>query len=234
MGKSVLLYSGGLDSLIGYYYLKFRDEVAPIPVYVPLGHRYEKKEIAAMHNIFSKGGPLPTLDQGFNLGVREEPNANIPQRNMFLAMTGAYYGDDIYVVCQKGEQDIPDRGPEFFTKSSDMISFLMGKKISVSPLFPDHTKTQMVKWYLREGFDVEILKSSVSCYSPEQDKQCGVCSSCFRRWVSMYLNGIDEQYAHNPWEWEGVQGYIERINNNVYIKERSDDILMALKKKGVI
>ena len=232
--SSVLMYSGGLDSLIAYYFLKWRDGKAPLCVYASLGHKYEGKEKQAMARIYNMGGPAYVIDDTLNLGKWEEPNANIPQRNMFLAMVGAYYGDEIYLVCQKGEQDIPDRSPKFFEESSKMISLLNGKEIVVNPVFGDYTKTEMVRWFIREGFDIDVLKESVSCYSGEGGKQCGKCSSCFRRWVSMFLNGVEEEYESNPWEWEGIAGYLERIKNNQYIKERSDDILDALRRKDVI
>jgi 7-cyano-7-deazaguanine synthase in queuosine biosynthesis len=227
------MYSGGLDSLIAYYYLKWRDGRSPLCVYATLGHRYQQKELQAMSKIYNMGGPAYVIDNSLNLGAREENNANIPQRNMFLAMVGAHYGDEIYLVCQKGEQDIPDRSPEFFEQGSKMLSLMNGKKITLSPVFDNYTKTEMVKWFLREDFDLEILKASVSCYSNMWEKQCGACPSCFRRWVSMYLNGVEEEYASDPWQWEGVAGYLDRIKNNHYIKERSEDILEALKRKGV-
>lgn len=228
------MYSGGLDSLIAYYYLKHNHKVDPVLVYCDIGHRYFDKELLAIERIKeqSNGAIRPILDHTLSLGKWEQDNANIPMRNMFLAMVGSYYGNHIHVVCQKGEQDIPDRGPEFFAQATDMITFLNDRLIKIYPTFQDMTKTEMVKWYLDNGFDPNILKSSISCYS-STGRLCGRCSSCFRRWVAMSLNGIEEKYDQKPWEWVGVPSYVERIKTGKIHPSRVWDIKSALQQVGI-
>lgn len=242
MYKNVLMFSGGLDSLIGYFYLTKLNGKEPLAVYSALGHKYMTKEVQAVYHIknhfayymqdYAKFELIP--DTTLRLGHWEKEDAFIPMRNMFLAMVGALYGNRIFIVCQKGEQDLEDRDEEFFKQASDILSRLNNEDIRVMPLFHHMTKTDMVKWYLDNEYPVELLQASVSCYSKDRHvKQCGMCSSCFRRWVAMSLNGIEEEYSSNPWEWEGARQYLDRAHSDHYIKERNLDIIEALARKGI-
>ena len=44
--KKILLMSGGLDSLIGWFYLG-----KPKPIYCKMGHKYEDKELKCIKNL---------------------------------------------------------------------------------------------------------------------------------------------------------------------------------------
>lgn len=180
----ILLYSGGVDSLIAWYYLGF-----PLRLYVDLGARYSRWERASLL------GNAPSRDSVMILdlklwGVYERKDAWLPMRNMLLIMTAAAEGaDTIYLVAQKGEQSVPDRKPEFFAQMSQMMTEQNKREIVVEPVFPDLDKSAMVGWYLKSGYDPQLLVLAYSCYSGWVHP-CGQCAACWRKFIALEDNGI--------------------------------------------
>ncbi len=224
--SDILLFSGGLDSFIAYYYLN-----KPQTLYVDLHHKYAIKEKEAVVEL-SKLLKMNTIidSSTLDLSKHEEADADIPMRNMFLAMNAAYYGDNVYVISQRGETSIPDRSPKFFSMASKDISFLMKKPIMVSTPFLKMTKTIMVKWYIENDYSVENLLKTVSCFSSTNGKQCGKCGSCFRRFISLEYNGIHEDYENNMLEWDQIPIYIKKMKNGEYDKQRTLETKQVLTK----
>jgi len=182
----ILLYSGGLDSYIAWWYLG-----RPKTLYCRLGHRYEAKELEAVRRTI----PETVIDDTLiNLGRNwEEEDANIPARNLFLVLVAGMYGaDKVWLVVQEGEMEIPDRSERFFEMAIEVCSFLLGKKVEVDTPFRHMTKVEMVGWYLKQGLPVEELLKTRSCYSGGE-KPCGECGACFRRIMALKLNGLDEE-----------------------------------------
>ena len=126
--KEVLLYSGGMDSLIAWEYLK-----RPETLYINLKHKYYKEELSS---VLLTVPDTKILDSALSLGAFETAGAEIPMRNMYMAMAAASLGyEKIWLVVQKDEMSIPDRTEKFFLKASEMISFLMGKTVVVNSPF---------------------------------------------------------------------------------------------------
>ncbi len=65
--------------------------------------------------------------------------------------------------------------------------------------YKDKTKAQIVAEYIKEKHSIENLINTRSCYSSD-DKECGVCRSCVRKFVAFAVNGIDtsRHFAFNP------------------------------------
>lgn len=230
--QHVLLYSGGLDSYIAYHYLEAQG-YAVIPLYAQLGHRYETQEYMALKRTQPFLNAEIQLDNRVLLGDVEEANANIPMRNSFLAHIGALYGGNIWLTIQKGEMNIPDRSPEFLTQLSSLLSHLQGHTIRVRTPFSHMTKTDMVSWYLEQNLPLDGLLATHSCYSPVGTQPCGKCGACFRRFVSMSLNGIEEKYISDPWTTKLAKEYLEKGETGFYGEARDKNILEALRRKGV-
>jgi 7-cyano-7-deazaguanine synthase in queuosine biosynthesis len=114
------------------------------------------------------------------------------------------------LVCQKGEQNIPDRSPQFFVETSRILSFHFEREINLINPFDHMTKVQMVRWYLDQELSVTNLLNTVSCYSKD-DGQCGQCGSCFRRYVALEINGIKDQFKGNILQW-GIDHYGDRLD----------------------
>lgn len=220
----ILLFSGGPDSFIAYHYLN-----KPKTLYVDLGHRYAAHEIERVKKLV----PDTVIDTRLNLADWEAKDANIPLRNAFLTMIASHYDSDVVLVVQKGELNIPDRSVRFFNQFQEMLTFLSEKLITISDAFFDMTKTQMVKWYLKEGLNPDTLISTRSCYSPGENP-CGACAACFRRWVAFINNDIIEKYENDITKYSEIPEYIEKMKHGKYDSVRTEETLRALRKVGVI
>jgi 7-cyano-7-deazaguanine synthase len=228
----VLMFSGGLDSLIAWFALG-----KPKAIHVHLGHRYGASEYFTSQAIAKRLGMDLVVEKRLYLGDQERPDAYIPMRNLFLAMIGALYGDTIYMVFQKGEQSIPDRSTEFLAKVSEFLTFLNGRLIKVDSPFQNMTKTAMIKWYLDQGNDkcpVDVLYKSFSCFEADSTQiPCGKCAACFRRWVAFDNNSLSLALRADIKEWPGIQDYIKKIKNGEYDLERARETEAALRRHGL-
>jgi len=210
----ILLYSGGIDSLIAWYYLG-----KPQRLYVDLGTRYSRKEFDSLEEYSpNSGSVLYRAHKGW--GRYETEDAWVPMRNMLLIMVAASEGADyIYLVAQKGEQSIPDRKPEFFTRVQTFVSEQHDRPIMVSPVFPDMDKVAMVHWYMSQGLPIRDLIKAFSCYS--SDAPCGQCSACWRKFIALEANGIrcEQIFNHDIRAW-GTEHYLPRMDE--YSQERQE------------
>jgi 7-cyano-7-deazaguanine synthase in queuosine biosynthesis len=224
--QDILLFSGGMDSFIAWYYLG-----KPHCLYVDLGHRYAVRERLAIDKLQKA---IPDLDVTFDnrlvLGDVEQPDAFIPMRNAFLAEIGALYSYNIWLVAQKGEMTIPDRSPEFFKGISKLTSMLREQTIKVDTPFKDMTKVDMVAWYRSKGLPIDNLLMTSSCY---HGNNCGQCSACFRRFIALELNGLGEKYLVDPWTTPLAKEYLHKAKTGRYEQDRAEEIIAVLEKYGV-
>lgn len=215
--SEVLLYSGGMDSLIAWYYLN-----KPETLFVDLGHRYTEKEQEAIRLL----PPRPKIYHTHYGQYFEVESAWIPGRNLLLGMYAAGAGyDRIWLVSQAGEQNIPDRTPAFFVETSEILSFHFERQIQFENPFPSMYKHEMVAWYIKQGLPVEDITSvSLSCYSAEVG-HCGECTACWRKYIALAYNGIECEFLFEKdvrvW---GEVNYRPRLDG--YDNERS----MAMRK----
>jgi len=220
----ILLFSGGLDSYIGWHFLH-----KPKTLYVGLGHRYMTHEIEKVKKLI----PDTVIDTRLNLADWEARDANIPLRNAFLVMIASKYDKDIILVVQEGEMSIPDRSPHFFNEFGAWLSFLWDETVTVSTPFFQMTKTEMVRWYLDHDLPAEDLIATRSCYAPT-DNPCGNCAACFRRWVAFTNCDLEEEYDQPIKNFDGLQIYLDKLNRGIYEKKRTDETLLALRKARII
>ena len=123
LDREVLLFSGGIDSLIAYHYLDF-----PQPLYVMMGHKYEAKELNCIENLKLIIPRLKDIEYySNNLSKFElKDNAYIPFRNLHLALNASHYGNKIYMAGVKGD-DVPDKTPNAFDVMSHTLNFIKKK-----------------------------------------------------------------------------------------------------------
>lgn len=229
--KEVLLYSAGMDSFIAWRKLK-----QPPALFCRLQHRYMAKELSAAFKIESKTKMKLYLSDVVNLKDWETKTAFIPGRNFYLLMTAALPESvkKIYLVCQKGEQSLPDRSPMFFAVAETALSAIYGRTIKVVNPFAKKTKQQMVKWYLDNVGVVDWLKTTVGCFNGKTKKGCGECKACFRRAVSFAANNIFEagEYEKDIRRWSGIKEYVIKMNIGEYEAERTEETLNVLRDWG--
>jgi len=186
MKNLILLYSGGMDSYIGWEWLD-----RPATLYVDLGHKYREKELIAIQDTI----PDTKIIKNHVIGNYEKEDAEIPNRNLLLAIYAALEGaNNIAVIVQKDEMSIPDRSDMFFDATSDLLSFLNGKEIEVFSPFVSMDKTDMVEWYVHRDLPIQPLLDTVGCYS-DVDGHCGNCSACLRRFIAFKNNDLDPGYT---------------------------------------
>jgi len=245
--ENVLLYSGGLDSFIAYYFI--RDVIArgraPTTVYVDIGNKYGGFERLAVMDTF----PDTIMMENLNLTLFEQGDANIPYRNPLLLLMAALAvppkpntHTTYRLICQEGEMSIPDRTPEFFDAMTALLREATPKGCHVlcSPTFRYMTKTEVVAWYLQtkpcEDY-LERLLATRSCYAPTE-KPCGKCTACFRRWVAFTLNHVHEEHVVHMDKFNPIMyDYAKRLRMTP-IAERDDkrwiETEKALRKIKVI
>ncbi len=194
ISKKVLLYSGGMDSLLADFFWQ-----PDLRLYCSIGHRYEGIELSAMKNI-----GLPWIqDSRLSLSDKEREDAIIPLRNLFFIAIASFYGDRIGLGVLSGEVNgdksvlFKDLLTDTLNKCYEPSYWSDGRHIEVHYPIGTMTKAQAVKRYLLFGGDVSKLLTTVSCYSGE-DIHCGVCSNCLKRYIALQLNGIDEPYKQDP------------------------------------
>lgn len=195
--KRLLCFSGGIDSVVSFHFLKF-----PQPIYVMFGHRYQTKEckcigelkklIPQLKNIIFFDGP--------ELGKFEEgPKAYISKRNFHLALIASHFGNHIYIVGNK--EDIHHDNNK---KAYDVMSFAMNAtqhskepKITIESPFWDKSKTDIVKWFLDnypKDYVEKVLGTSKSCYDAGTMGQCGRCESCRRKYEALKEAGLKDTH----------------------------------------
>ena len=228
--SKVLLLSSGLDSLVAWYFLG-----KPNCLHV-MGHsRYSWKELECILKFKDKHPETEVSIVGANwLSQFEEPDANIPARNLFFIDVASHFADEIYLVCQLGEMSIPDRNDKFFSDISKMLTFLYQKKKVVSPVFGNLTKMDMVKWALENGVPKEELLGAYSCFSGTGTR-CGRCAACFRAAVALDYCSIlpNNFFDENIWEAPIISEYIRRLKDGKYEQRRAEQTIQVLIKCGL-
>ena len=90
-GKSVLLFSGGQDSLIINYIMK-----PDILLNISMNSNYDKTERKTFDSIGIDESKLVNLDDVIDLGIFERDDAIIPNRNAHLTLLASHFGETIW------------------------------------------------------------------------------------------------------------------------------------------
>jgi len=235
-GKTVLLFSGGADSLIFNYLLN-----PDILLVLPHGNKYEREELSHIQNLIDKkiiDGKKVIFNRNLNIGDWERVDSIIPTRNLLFIDLATLYGETIYLGSVYGDRS-SDKSVEFFKKCEDIFNYIyqeshwcVDRKFKIYSPFKEYTKTELVRLYLEKGGDPEHLLESYSCY--EGSKPDGFCKACFRKWVSLENNNINTEnyFVNNPWEAPWLDEILPKILNHEYRGREDDDIIQALKKVG--
>lgn len=246
MHNIALMYSGGLDSFIAYHYAVVVNHEKPLPIWVDLGQPYWAKEERAVDR-----SPFGVKKVKINYVERSDgitpENQVIPARNLLLSLIGAKYARRVWICALESELDKytkeRDKTPEFFHLTSGLFTYVFNvsrPETIVETPFKYMTKTEIVGWALAHGLHESELLATSTCYS-EDDGQCGECSTCFKRWVAMQVNGITEKYAKtNPWTTSYAQSTSQKMvfayragDYSHYHPKRIRETALALKIVGV-
>lgn len=191
MTKAVVLFSGGLDSLLALYHATLVHDVTAL--YINYGQPTKANDANAVFNILSTEQfasveyELIKLD---TVGIWEKCKDSVgyyPQRNLFLLTMGAMLCDtigahDLYFGAQ-GYQSYPDCLPEWMHKAAVCLNH--GRKDSegknwINLQLPalHMTKAQIIESCLDNDLPVE---HTVACYDETTGEPCGKCPGCTDR-----------------------------------------------------
>ena len=221
MTKVAVLVSGGIDSAITYFLLKSTtpgDHI--VPIFVNLQQSYWKKELAGCNELY--GDQLVCLETNAPT-IDDKDNSFIPNRNLFLASyaTLAVYPDVIY-ISGMADDDRPDKTPQIFEEMSGVLTKTSDKQITVTSDLWEYGKGDAVRMFLDAGVPnaEAVLLKTVSCYSQEGEGHCNDCEACFRRWLSLTVNGIECE----PVSDAIIAKYVEYANKNDTHFSRIEDM----------
>lgn len=188
-GGKVLLYSGGMDSMILDYLHK-----PDVLLYIDIGGRYTDKELAALRRTGADASERLEI-VSLPLGRFERPDLKVPCRNAIFALVASIYGDTVYLGATAGDRTA-DKSPEYAKAMGGLFDVIWQKQVwtpkrKVRVVMPlrKWTKTQCVREYLRQGGQEARLVAAPSCYDAEAG-HCGACNPCMRKWVAFKNNGL--------------------------------------------
>ena len=215
MTKSIILLSGGLDSLVSLGLTKEKLNVT-LALTFDYGQKSAQKEIEASakiceyYNIEHKilkldflkeitntalvsGKKLPSGDE-LNDEVQSAKSVWVPNRNgLFLNIAGSYadsFGfENIIIGANKEEaQTFPDNSAEFIDSANKEFEYsTMVKAKVVAPLL-NYNKNDIVMLALSNGIPLEL---TMSCYQ-SGEYHCGICESCMRLRHALKANNAQD------------------------------------------
>lgn len=195
MEKSVLLFSGGFDSMLQEWLIH-----PDVLLYVDMKTSYSEREIEFLRTLPAYYTERLIIKE-LPIGEYERENKYLPYRNLLLATIAMQYGQHVYFGFNSAD-NAPDKDDVFLKRMTTLFRHLnkqcvwdMGwdnKKFSFSAPFTHLTKSEMVKQVLADGMSPEQVQGIRSCYSSESKKGCGVCRPCVKRAVALINNGLYE------------------------------------------
>ena len=216
--KSIILLSGGLDSLVSLGLAKdeYNIQLALTFDYGQKSLNQElnaSKEISKYYNIKHTIIELPFLNEitktslvsdsdipTDNLGTSESAKAVwVPNRNGLFLNIGASFADTyeythiLFGANKEEGQTFPDNTQEFINGITESFKYsTMVQAKVIAPLI-NYDKNDIVRLALEHSIPLELARS---CYS-NGGKNCGHCESCKR---------LKSALEHN-----NAQNYIERL-----------------------
>lgn len=215
MNKSIILLSGGLDSLVSLG-LKKEELNVSLALTFDYGQKSAEQEIEASVKICEyykieqkiiKLDWLKNITQTSLVSDKDIPTGNeldnpensaksvwVPNRNgLFLNIAGSFadsYGYDFILIGANKEegQTFPDNTQEFINAINKEFEFSTQKSPKVVAPLINSDKNDIVMLALQHGVPLELTRS---CYQGGA-KHCGICESCSRLKHALEANHADE------------------------------------------
>lgn len=211
--KSVILLSGGLDSLVSLGVAKdeYNIQLALTFDYGQKSLLQEisaSKEICRYYNIEHKVIELPFLkeitktslvsDEDVpveNLGTTESAHAVwVPNRNGLFLNIAASYADSygfthiLFGANKEEGQTFPDNTQEFVARITESFKYSTMVQVKVKAPLINYDKNDIVRLALEQSVPLEMARS---CYN-NGEKNCGNCESCKRLKSALEFNGAND------------------------------------------
>ena len=214
--KTVLIYSGGLDSTVLLtHYLDLDYDVTAL--HFNYGQKHHFREYLAVRRIFKHyklknenliSIELPFIGQLFKSALLEGgddiPDGSydrdnmgstvVPFRNGIMLSIAAGYAESINcyhiaIANHAGDHTLyPDCTPTFISNMFNAINIGTNRKVSLESPFLHMNKAEIVN----EGFIMKVpLHLTYSCYKGGE-KHCGVCGTCRERRSAFKKAGVHD------------------------------------------
>jgi len=215
--KTVIVYSGGLDSTVLLYHLLDEGhEVAALSIDYGQKHKIELQRAKAIsqpldlhHEVADLNGMTKLFGESSLInsqnsvphGHYEEENMKstiVPNRNMILlslatAWASSIKADSVSYAAHSGDHAIyPDCREEFATALDQAIRLADWQEIYLNRPFVGLSKAEVVK----RGAELYVpFQLTWSCYEG-QDLHCGQCGTCIERREAFHLAGIEDPTSY--------------------------------------
>jgi 7-cyano-7-deazaguanine synthase len=225
----VVLFSGGMDS-----YCLVKTVKPDIILFFDIGTKDNKKEKELLKTLpFYNKITIVKL----NLKQWELKNKILPHRNSIFCLIASNYGNRIYIGTTKGDTT-KDKDYIFKAQVEGMLNYFALDKhkvnlpnypYSIEMPFKDITKTEIIKYFIREGNNInELITYSRSCYDGK-DKECGICRSCIRKAIALELNNYNTDKCFSNKPFENINE--ETMNKFKERKEEFEELQKVIKSK---
>lgn len=229
MQRDVVLYSGGLDSYVLWETLKVQHTTVkdPVRVFIYTGTGDNQKE--AEHIMRQQGSPKDLLSLKLPLHEIELGNKIVPFRNFLFVLLAANLGNRIHIGVTIGDttrdkdyvfKGICDTMLNYFGQVHGKMPYY-AEQFSVEMPFKQMTKTEIVRLFIKNGGDPEVLALNTrSCYE-NNTLECGGCRACLRKLVAFENNGMGHRlnFLTRPTTQDVIEFYRESSRKNRHQKE---------------
>ncbi len=213
MRKSIILISGGLDSVVTLGIAKEEYNIE-LGLTFDYGQKPSKEEILAAKKVCEyynirheviKLDWLKAITHTALVSSKEAPENNlgtvssmksvwVPNRNgLFLNIAAAFadaegYTDILFGANAQEGKTFPDNTPEFRERINSVFEFSTLVKPKVQAPLINYSKDDIVRIALEKGVPLELVRS---CYNSAK-KNCGKCESCVNLKRALINNNCQE------------------------------------------
>jgi len=179
--KSIILLSGGLDSVVSLAVTKQKHNIY-YAIFFDYGQKAFDKELKAAQNIAKFYNiPLKILNIDFMKTLQYSKNTDwVPNRNALFINIAACFAEtediDLVVIGANKEESVkfPDNSKDFINATNQTLKFSTQNKVQVSTPLIDMDKNEIIKLSIQLNVPLNLI---FSCYN-NKEKHCGVCESC--------------------------------------------------------
>lgn len=190
--KAVLLFSGGLDSVVTLYEMKDNIELLYFINYGQVGYETEKRHVLYHSQKLKKKVIIEDLTHFYKDKMQSpmftgkidlKSTYEIPSRNLIfisMAVSVAQIYKLGYVFTGLFTGLHPDSTSVFIDRLNESVRESTNNTVRLYNPFQNNTKEDLIKiGDMRHGID--LGKHSFTCYTSKTKKHCGRCPSCKAR-----------------------------------------------------
>ncbi len=243
MNKEVLLFTSGVDSYIARDYLIDTGHNFDC-LYFNHGGRYCEHELEMIDSLDFD----VIISNNLDLGLIEEENAHIPNRNLLMTIMAQSLGYEKIWLGGSLSDRVGDNQSEVFIELSRVLSDVNDIHCKIDSPFYHCYKDDMVRWWVsrHQASRIDLVKNTFSCFNPLDEeversmwiqgcqgkyftRECMGCSACFRKCAVLYSGDIFLKFIENT-PYYILQGYEEQFSKPLVATARSVGTIAYINK----